>query len=170
MHDTDYTSLRREFLGIGVTGAMVGLAGCSDSVTIETRPDDDDTEATNGENDGTSEESGNQNPNLELVELSFSYSEAEQQVTIEFAGGADIQAGNIRVQQGSETQVMWSELGSTTAAPDQNISPGATAVLSEDILNWGQPVAGDDLIRVVYTGRDSPATLERYSPPESTDS
>ena len=169
MRDTDYTSLRREFLGVGLTGAMVGLAGCSDSVTVETGSDDD-TEETDTESDDTTEESSNQSPNLESVDLSFSYSEPEQQVTIEFAGGADIQAGNVRIQQGSETQVSWNELGSTTAASDQNISPGATAVLGENILNWGQTVAEDDLIRVVYTGRDSPATLERYSPPESTDS
>jgi len=159
MRDTDYTSLRREFLGVGLTGAMVGLAGCSDSVTVETGSDDDDTE-----------ESTNQSPDLASVELSFSYSAAEQQMTIEFVGGADIKAGNVRLQQGSETQVSWAELGSTTSNPDQNISPGATAVLGENILNWGQPVAEDDLIRVVYTGGETPATLERYSPPESTDS
>jgi hypothetical protein len=159
MRDTDYKSLRRDFLGVGLTGAMVGLAGCTDSISVDTGSDDD-----------SSEESTNQRPDLASVELSFSYNAAEQQATVEFVGGADIKAGNVQIRQGSETKVAWSDLGSTTAASDQNISPGATAVLGENILNWGQTVAEDDLIRVVYTGRDSPATLERYSPPESTDS
>jgi hypothetical protein len=168
MRDTDYTSLRREFLGVGLTGAMVGLAGCADSVTVETGSDDDTEDPDSG--DGSTEESDSGNVNIASAKLSFEYAAEEQQVTIEFVGGANIQAGDVRIQQGSETQVSWAELGSTTSNPEQNISPGATAVLGENILNWGQPVAEDDLIRVVYTGGETPATLERYLPPESTDS
>lgn len=42
MRDTDYTSLRREFLGAGITSAMVGLAGCTDSIDLGITGTNDD--------------------------------------------------------------------------------------------------------------------------------
>lgn len=171
MTDDDLTSLRRQVLKAGLTGSIVATAGCINNTNVETdSPDSDDQSEDGGEENADQDDGESQGPNIASAELSFEYSSADQQVTIEFAGGADIKAGNVRVQQGSETQVSWAELGSTTANPDQNIRPGATAILGENILNWGQPIAEDDLVRIVYTGGETPATLERYSPPESTDS
>ena len=45
MRDPDYTSRRREFLGVGISGAMIGLAGCTDSATSETSAVESETES-----------------------------------------------------------------------------------------------------------------------------
>lgn len=44
MRGPDYKSLRREFLGVGVSGAMLGLAGCTDSTPAETSAVETETE------------------------------------------------------------------------------------------------------------------------------
>ena len=130
MSEDELTSLRRHVLKAGVAGSIVATAGCINNTNVETDSPENEDEPESGDGDNTEEDSGgSQSANIASAELSFEYAAAEQQVTIEFAGGADIQAGNVRVQQGSETQVSWNELGSTTAASDQNISPGATAIL-----------------------------------------
>lgn len=147
MRDIDYNSLRREFLGIGLTGAMAGLAGC------------------NSINVGSDEES----PNIETAGFKFSYDEAAKQVQIEFIGGAAIDAGNVRIQNDAGREVLWAELGSTTAGVDEDIEAGAVAVLGPNILNWGTPIEGGETIRVIYTGKDTPATLTRYTPNSEED-
>lgn len=157
MRDTDYTSLRREFLSVGLTGAMVGLAGCSDSVTIETGSDDED--------DGSTE-----TPDIDTAGFSFSYDETAKQVQIEFTGGATIDAGNVQIRHDAGLEVLWAELGSTTAGPTEDIEAGSVAVLGPETLNWETPIEAGETIRLIYTGKETPATLERYSPPESTDS
>ena len=156
MRDTDYTSLRREFLGVGLTGAMVGLAGCSDSVTIETGSDDED--------DGSTE-----TPDIDTAGFSFSYDETAKQAQIEFTGGAAIDAGNVQVQHDAGREVLWAELGSTAAGPQEDIEAGAVAVLGPEILNWDAPIEGGETIRLIYIGKETPATLERYTPPGETD-
>jgi len=154
MRDTDYTSLRREFLGVGLTGAMVGLAGCSDSVTIKTGSDGND-EST-------------ETPDIDTARFSFSYDEAANQARIEFTGGAAIDAGNVQIRHDAGREVRWAELGSTTAGPDEDIEAGAVAVLGPEILNWEAPIEGGETIRLIYTGKETPATLERYTPPGET--
>jgi hypothetical protein len=160
MRDTDYTSLRREFLTVGLTGAMVGLAGCSDSVTIEAGSDDEDTD----ENDESTE-----TPDIDTAGFSFSYDEAAKQARVEFTGGAAIDAGNVQIRHDAGREVLWAELGSTTAGPEEDIETGAVAVLGPEILNWEAPIESGETIRLIYTGKETPATLERYTPPGETD-
>jgi len=152
MRETDYTSLRREFIGVGLTGAMVGLAGCSDSVTIETESDDENAEK----------------PDIDTARFSFSYDGASKQARIEFTGGAAIDAGNVQIQHDAGREVLWAELGSTTAGPEEDIEAGAIAVLGPEILNWEAPIEDGETIRLIYTGKETPATLERYTPPGET--
>lgn len=159
MADNSPRALRREFIGIGLTGAMVGLAGCSDSVNIETEESDDST-------DEESEEESNRNVNIDTASFNFSYDDDAQQVAIEFTAGNSIRAGNVRVQQVDGKSILWAELGSTTAGPDENIEVGDTAVLGPSIFNWETPISSEDTIRLMYTGKETPATLQRYSPPE----
>jgi hypothetical protein len=159
MRDTDFNSLRREFLGAGLTGAMVGITGCSDSVTIKTEGDDEDPNE-NGESTET--------PDIDTANFTFEYDNEAQQATIEFSGGAQINAGNLQIRHESGHETRWAELGSTTAGPDEDIAVGSTAVLGPDILNWATPIQTDEQIRLIYVGKETPATLDRYSPPEST--
>ncbi|TQQ82076.1 hypothetical protein [Halonotius roseus] len=159
MRDTDFKSLRREFLGAGLTGAMVGIAGCSDSVTIETEADEE-----NPDEDGGNAET----PDIDTASFTFEYDSETQQAAIEFTGGAQINAGNLQIRHKNGHETRWAELGSTTAGPDEDITVGSTAVLGPDILNWATPIQTDEQIRLVYVGKETPATLDRYSPPEST--
>ena len=159
MRDTDFNPLRREFLGVSLTGAMVGLAGCSDSITIETASDDE-----NPDKNSRSTET----PNIDTASFTFEYDSEAQQVAIEFTGGAQINAGNLQIQHENGNKIRWAELGSTTAGLDEDIAVGSTAVLGPDILNWATPIQTDDQIRLIYVGKETPATLDRYSPPEST--
>ena len=157
MQNPDYKSLRREFLGVGLTGSMIALAGCADSVNIETPSDDD-----NSAGDSASQ------PDIDTARFNFEYDADAQKTTIEFTGGTSITAGNLRIQQDGGKEILWPELGSTTAGSDEQIEPGDTAELGPNILNWEVPIDSDDTIRLIYIGKDAPATLERFTPPEST--
>jgi hypothetical protein len=139
---------------------MVGLAGCSDSVTIKTGSDDENT----NENNGSTE-----TPDIDTAGFSFSYDETAKQARIEFTGGAAIDAGNVQIRHDAGREVLWAELGSTIAGPREDIEAGATAVLGPEILNWEAPIGGGETIRLIYTGKETPATLERYTPPGETD-
>ena len=143
---------RRTFLRLGVSGALVGTAGCSQEFT--TSSETEETERTP--------------PDLERASFEFRYDAQGRQATIEYTGGAPLRGGNIQIRTESGTQVTWSELGSTTTDIDQRLEAGSTAELGEDVINWGEPVASDASIRLVYTGQETPATLGRFEPPEST--
>lgn len=160
MSDDRYTSLRRRVLSLGLTGAIAGIAGCSGMVEVETEdesePEPDDTSGPSADIDAAS--------------FTFNYNSGAQQVEIVFNGGAGITASNLQVQHTSGKEVIWAELGSTAAGPDEEISSGATAVLGPDVLNWEVPITEDETVRLIYVGKETPATLERYSPPETTDS
>ena len=153
MRDNDYTSLRREFLGVGLTGTMIGLAGCTENINLDTFSENNDEDPV---------------PDIDTAGFRFDYDYERQAVTIEFTGGANIKAGNLQIQHEGGREVRWAELGSTTAGPDEDIKIGATAVLSSEVLNWETPIQSDGLIRVIYVGKETPATLDRYSPPEPT--
>jgi len=153
MRDDDYTSLRREFLGVGLTGTMIGLAGCTEYINLDTSSENNDEGPI---------------PDIDTAGFRFDYDNERQAVTIEFTGGANIKAGNLQIQHEGGREVRWAELGSTTAGPDEYIKTGATAVLGSEVLNWETPIQSDGLIRVIYVGKETPATLDRYSPPEST--
>jgi len=58
MQKPDYKSLRREFLGVGLTGSMIALAGCADSVNIRTPSKGNETSPSseNGESEQSTEE------------------------------------------------------------------------------------------------------------------
>ena len=53
------------------------------------------------------------------------------------------------------------------ADTNQQLDTGATAVLGPEVLNWHQPVGRGETIRLIYVGQDTPATLGRFTPPES---
>jgi hypothetical protein len=136
---------------------MIALAGCTDSINIEASSNNN-----NSEGDSASQ------PDIDTARFSFEYDADTQRTTIEFTGGASITAGNLRIQQDGGKEVLWPELGSTTAGSGEQIETGATAELGPNILNWGVPINSDDIIRLIYIGKDAPATLERFTPPEST--
>jgi len=140
---------RHYLLALSATSAL-GLAGCSQS---------DRTEPT-----ATSASSSN----LGGANFSFEYAAEQEQVTIQYNGGASVVAGNLQVRSSAGLRVQWPQLGSTVADPDAFISTGATAVLGAGILNWGEPIGDNDTIRLVHVGRDAPATLGRFTPPESS--
>lgn len=143
---------RRTFLRLGVSGALVGTAGCSQEFT------------TSSETDGTERTP----PDLERASFEFRYDAQRRRATIEYTGGAPLRGGNVQIRSESGTRASWSELGSTTTDVDQRLEAGSTAELGADIINWGEPVAPDASIRLVYTGQETPATLGRFEPPEST--
>ncbi|QOS12718.1 putative secreted glycoprotein [Haloferax gibbonsii] len=143
---------RRNYLrALGVT-SVLGLSGCSQ--VIDSREQTSVTDAPTS--------------NLGGANFTFEYAEDSQQVTIRFNGGADIIAGDLQVRSSTGIQTGWAQLGSTITGPDERISAGSTAVLGEDILNWGQSVSLSETIRVVHVGRGSPATLGRFTPPENS--
>ena len=152
MMDGTWGTNRRTFLRLGVTGALVSTAGCSQEFT--TSSESDETERTP--------------PDLDRASFEFRYDAQRRQATIEYTGGAPLRAGNIQIRTDSEKQVSWAELGSTTADTDQRLETGSTAVLGEDIINWGDVVPPDTSIRLVYTGQETPATLGRFEPTATT--
>jgi hypothetical protein len=160
MSNDQYTPFRRRVLSLGLTGAVVGTAGCTGMVNVETE----------GDSESGTDDTEEPSADIDAASFTFNYDLEAQQVEIVFDGGAGITASNLQVQHTSGREVIWAELGSTTAAPDEEISQGATALLGPNILNWEVPVLEDDSIRLVYVGNETPATLERYSPPEPTDS
>lgn len=142
---------RRTFLRLGLSGALVGTAGCSQEFTTASETE---TERTP--------------PDLEPASFEFRYDAQRRRATIEYTGGAPLRGGNVQIRAESGTQVSWSELGSTTTDIDQRLEAGSTAELGADVINWGEPVGPDASIRLVYTGQETPATLGRFEPPEST--
>jgi len=155
MRDTECTELRRDFLVLGISGAIAGIAGCTDSDSVESSSDNGDSEA----DPSTS-------PDLDNASFSIEAHES-QQVHIEFTGGAEIEAGNLQIEQDDDREVVWAEIGSTDADHDEEIIPGETAVLGPDVSSWGGPVVEDETIRLIYTGTETPETIKRYTPPES---
>ena len=148
----DNQQTRRSYLrALGVTGAL-GLAGCSQITG----------------NDERSTATRVPTSSLGDATFTFEYAADSRKVTIQFNGGADIIASELQVRSSTGAQVGWAQLGSTITGPDERISAGATAVLGRDILNWGQPVGAGETIRLVHVGQDSPATLGRFTPPESS--
>lgn len=138
---------RKYLLTLGATSAA-GLAGCSQTTSSE--PETPKSE------------------NLSSAAFSFEYRTEENQISIQYDGGADIVAGDLQIRSSSGLEVQWPQLGSTVASPEDLIDPGATAVLGETILNWGEAMTRQDTVRLVHMGGDAPATLGRFSPPESS--
>jgi len=144
------THYRRKFLRLcGLTG-IGALAGCS------------------GINTDESTQKSRSTSNLGGANFDFEYVQDQDQVIIQYNGGAEIVAGDLQVRSSNGLQIQWSQLGSTVAGSNDRISPDATAVLGENVLNWEEPVSGDETIRLVHTGRDAPATLGRFTPPEQS--
>lgn len=139
---------RRKYLLTLGTTSVIGLAGCS-QIT--------DFRSENPEN-----------RNLSSADFSFDYHDNQKQAVIRYDGGADIVAGDLQIRSSTGLEVRWPQLGSTVASPEDLIEPGAAAVLNETILNWGEPVARDETIRLVHIGGDAPATLGRFTPSESS--
>lgn len=138
---------RKYLLTLGAT-SVVGLTGCSQTTNSE--PETPESE------------------NLSSAAFSFEYRSEENQISIQYDGGANIIAGDLQIRSSSGLEVQWPQLGSTVASPEDLIEPGATAVLGETILNWGEAMNREDTVRLVHVGGDAPATLGRFSPPESS--
>lgn len=162
MTDDQPTSLRRQFLKLGLTGSVLGTSGCMRTIS---GGDDQSTPARTATENPTKTQIS---PDLSSAQFSFDYDSQVQRVTIQFNGGASITAGNLQIREAGGKQVSWPELGSTLADTNQQLDSGATAVLGPNILNWNQPVENEATIRLVFTGQDTPATLGRFSPPETT--
>lgn len=152
MTDGTWGANRRAFLRLGLTGALVGTAGCSQEFTTSSEP----------------EEAERTPPDLDRASFEFRYDEQSRRATIEYTGGAPIRGGNVQIRTESEKQVSWAELGSTTTDIDQRLEAGSTAVLGEEVINWGEAVPPDASIRLVYTGQETPATLGRFEPTATT--
>lgn len=142
---------RRQYLATLSTASAIGLAGCSQSDS-ETQPSEAETPSAN----------------LGGAKFTFEYATTDQQVIVQFKGGARVLAGDLEVRSSAGPQVRWAELGSTVAGPDDPISSGASAVLGADIINWGQVVEPTEMIRLVHVGGETPATLGRFTPTESS--
>lgn len=146
----DDSTRRQYLLTLGALGAS-GLAGCSET----------DIPLPQAETEASSTDLGGAN-------FSFEYAAEQQQLTIQFNGGAAIAGGNLQIRAATtETRTLWSELGSTMADTDQQLETGATAVLGPEVINWNQQVGRGETIRLVFVGQDTPATLGRFTPPES---
>ena len=144
-------STRRQYLLTLSAMGVGGLAGCSES----------DIPLPQAETDASSTDLGGAN-------FAFEYAAEQQQLTIQFNGGAAIAGGDLQIRAATtETRTLWSELGSTIADTDQQLDSGATAVLGPEIINWNQQVGRGETIRLVFVGQDTPATLGRFTPPES---
>lgn len=142
---------RRQYLATLGAASIAGVAGCSQS--------DMPTQSTQTEAPTS---------NLGGANFTFDYSTVDQQATIQFNGGADILAGELQIRSSTGLQAEWAQLGSSVASPDERISTGATAIIGPNILNWGQPVGPSEMIRIVYVGEETPATLGRFTPTESS--
>jgi hypothetical protein len=152
MTDRGQTSRRREFLRLGLTGALLSTAGCSQQFTSSIGTDEGERTP----------------PDLDGATFVFRYDAQSRSVEIEFTGGTPLRAGNVQIRTESGTQVSWAELGSTTTDTDQRLEAGSTAMLGEDVINWRAEVAPDESIRLVYTGQETPATLGRFEPTTTT--
>ncbi|WP_324666069.1 hypothetical protein [Haloarcula sediminis] len=140
---------RRKYLAtLGALG-VTGIAGCSQG--------DSTTESTQTETPTS---------NLGGANFTFEYDTQAQQITIEYTGGATIQAGNLQVRASTGQQTRWSQLGSTTTGSDAQLSSGATAVLGAGVLNWGAGVDPSETIRLVFAAGNGPSTLGRFTPTE----
>ena len=137
MTDRGQTSRRREFLRLGLTGALLSTAGCSQQFTSSIGTDEGERTP----------------PDLDGATFVFRYDAQSRSVEIEFTGGTPLRAGNVQIRTESGTHVPWAELGSTTTDTDQRLEAGSTAMLGEDVINWRAEVAPDESIRLVYTGR-----------------
>jgi len=146
----DDSTRRQYLLTLSVVG-VGGLAGCSEG---DIPLPEDETEASSSDLGGAN--------------FSFEYAAEQQELTIQFNGGATIEGGDLQIRAATtETRILWSELGSTIADTGQELDSGATAVLGPEVINWNQPVGRGETIRLVYVGQDTPATLGRFTPPES---
>jgi len=144
-------STRRRYLQLlGATG-LAGVAGCSQF-------------GSTGQKTATELPTSN----LGGANFTFEYTAQQQQVTIQFNGGARIAGGSLEVRSSAGPAVTWTQLGSTVAGENERLSEGTTAVLGEEILNWGQPVGQEETIRLVFVGGDGPSTLGRFTPTEAS--
>lgn len=153
MADGDYNHLRRQFLGLGLTGAITGIAGCAEYLDRET----------------SSEGNQSTSANIDTANFTFEYNAEAQQVTIECTESGGINGGDLQIRHESEREALWAELGSTTAGPNEEINTGATAVIGPDILNWETPIQYEETVRLIYVEKETPTTLEQFSVPELTD-
>lgn len=158
MRPDDETSGRRWFLRFAASGGIISLAGCSG----------EPTEQQSSSEGGQTEETEQTPLSLDTVSFEFQYAAEKRQLSIEYTGGARLKGGNIQLQTESGRQVTWAELGSTVVNPNDRLEAGATAVIGETIINWGRPITSGELVRLVYTGQETPATLGRYTAPTTT--
>lgn len=146
----DRTSRRKYLLSMSAV-TMAGVSGCSQLIT---REETTTTETTADD--------------LENAEFNFRYNPQNNEITIQFDGGARIRAENLMIRSEGDKRVRWPELGSTLSEPDDQISPDETAVIGENVLNWERAIEVDTTIWLVYVGHETPTTLSRYSPPDGT--
>jgi len=87
-------SLRRKFLQIGLSGAMIGLAGCTDRINIRT-PEDNESSRSSGGDESSSSAEDDENSQTFTIELLPAW---EQEATFNLAtADGDFFTGHSRV-------------------------------------------------------------------------
>jgi hypothetical protein len=152
MHDRDYMSSRRKVVGVGLSGAMIGLAGCTDRINITTPSENNETSSSSGDSDrgdqGNSAEEENEQSNEE-IEVNPDLITVEDASIIE----RNLEVGDniyIRVQIKNENQIevdyqLNSTVGGTTV-DIRSVTIGANttkefniqAILSEQDFREGE--------------------------------
>jgi hypothetical protein len=136
---------RRRVLQAGVIGACSVFAGCTSTVN----------RFVGGQSTGGEE--------IPDAVFTFDYESAAQELRITFKGGDQPRAGALQIRSSRGTQVRWNELGSTSVTESSRLSEGATATIGPSIINWGEPVAVDERIKLVYRPNStSPATIAEF--------
>jgi len=69
MEATEDNSRRRKFLQMGLSGAMIGLAGCTDRINIRTSSEDNETEPSGGSEESSSSSEEGENSASYTIEL-----------------------------------------------------------------------------------------------------
>jgi len=68
MGDGSYSTLRREFITVGLTGSMTGLAGCTDRINIKTPSGDNETSPSSGNGERADQANSTENENEQSSE------------------------------------------------------------------------------------------------------
>jgi hypothetical protein len=185
MRDDQDAPSRRRFLRTGLLGTVLGTAGClrfagggnettepatteretagtetsTNTATPVPTPTPTSTPAPTPMPTPTSEPEG--------ADFLFTYDDVTRQLVIRYIGGGRLRAGSLDIRGSNGKSVGWPALGSTDASPSEILESGATATLGPDVRNWGRVPKPDETVRVVFVGQGSPATLGRFTVPET---
>ncbi|MFB6093255.1 MAG: hypothetical protein ABEK02_09620, partial [Haloquadratum sp.] len=142
---------RRSFLRTAIAALGASVAGCTSQLDAI------------GEAGSQPTATATAVPEIPDAVFTFEYAAETQSLRVTFKGGDRPRAGRLLIRSSDGTASRWNELGSTAVTGGQRLRQGQTATLSESVINWRDPVAVGERIKIVYRpGGDSPATIAQF--------